>query len=318
MPSLLLRRRRRGLNRHRQSAGRSLTGDLGGRAIAQLGRHRPGLDEAYGAQPAIDPRLVKHPLSSRRPVAARIGRHHESRHTGNARHHKREGPQARHVDREPMTPAQRRCTGSTERPVGASTADVAPSVRDWIHRRRVPRERLVNRSCDTGRRAAHARRHRLGRRHRGRQGGRDRPGGRRVPQRRLAAVPRQGQPAARRRLRRRPAGRSPRLAACAAAASGIPRELDLAVTFPLLVDAGGNAIGLYRRAHVDDLVHFADGALVASVVGALATPRVRTPWEAAGAGLAAAGTLAAALGDRRVARAEARAPRAWTSRTTTR
>ena len=72
-----------------------------------------------------------------------------------------------------------------------------------------------------------------------------------------------------------------------------PRELDLAVTFPLLIDAGGNAIGLYRRAHVDDLVHFTDGALVASVVGALATPRVRTPWEAAGAGLAAAGTLAA-------------------------
>ena len=41
-------------------------------------------------------------------------------------------------------------------------------------------------------------------------------------------------------------------------------------------------------------VHFTDGALVASVIGALATPRVRTPWEAAGAGLAAAGTLAAA------------------------
>ena len=73
-----------------------------------------------------------------------------------------------------------------------------------------------------------------------------------------------------------------------------PRELDLAVTFPLLIDAGGNAIGLYRRAHVDDLVHFTDGALVASVIGALATPRVRTPWEAAGAGLGAAGTLAAA------------------------
>lgn len=72
-----------------------------------------------------------------------------------------------------------------------------------------------------------------------------------------------------------------------------PRELDLAVTLPLLVDAGGNAIGIYRRAHVDDLIHFADGALVASVVGALATPRVKTSWEAAGvatlAGTAAAG-----------------------------
>jgi hypothetical protein len=72
-----------------------------------------------------------------------------------------------------------------------------------------------------------------------------------------------------------------------------PRELDLAVTLPLLVDAGGNAVGIYRRAHIDDLIHFADGATVASVVGALATPRVRTSWEAAGvaalAGMAAAG-----------------------------
>ena len=72
-----------------------------------------------------------------------------------------------------------------------------------------------------------------------------------------------------------------------------PRELDLAVTLPLLADAAGNASGIYQRAHVDDLIHFADGALVASVVGALATPRVRTSWEAAGiaslAGTAAAG-----------------------------
>jgi hypothetical protein len=71
-----------------------------------------------------------------------------------------------------------------------------------------------------------------------------------------------------------------------------PRELDLAITLPLLVDAGGNAIGIYRRAHVDDLIHFADGALVASVVGALATPRVRTPWEAAGVGALAGGAAA--------------------------
>ena len=73
-----------------------------------------------------------------------------------------------------------------------------------------------------------------------------------------------------------------------------PRELDLAVTLPLLIDAGGNAAGLYQRAHVDDLVHFADGALFASVVGALATPRVKTSWEAAGVA-AMAGTAAAGL-----------------------
>jgi hypothetical protein len=71
-----------------------------------------------------------------------------------------------------------------------------------------------------------------------------------------------------------------------------PRELDLAVTLPLLVDAGGNAIGIYQRAHFDDLIHFSDGALVASVVGALATPRVRTSWEAAGIAAAVGGALA--------------------------
>jgi len=73
-----------------------------------------------------------------------------------------------------------------------------------------------------------------------------------------------------------------------------PRALDLAVTLPLLVDAGGNAIGIYRRARVDDVIHFSDGALVAAVVGALATPRVRTSWEAAGVA-ALAGTAAAGL-----------------------
>ena len=64
------------------------------------------------------------------------------------------------------------------------------------------------------------------------------------------------------------------------------------MTLPLLADAGGNAIGIYRRAHVDDLIHFADGALVASIVGALATPRVRTSWEAAGVGTLAGTALA--------------------------
>ena len=73
-----------------------------------------------------------------------------------------------------------------------------------------------------------------------------------------------------------------------------PRELDLAITLPLLADAGGNAAGLYRRAHMDDLIHFADGALVASVVGALATPRVRTSWEAAGVGTLAGAAAAGA------------------------
>jgi len=72
-----------------------------------------------------------------------------------------------------------------------------------------------------------------------------------------------------------------------------PRELDLLVALPLLADAGGNAIGIYQRAHVDDAIHFANGALLAGVVGALAEPRTRTAWEA-GAFAAAIGTAAAA------------------------
>ena len=71
-----------------------------------------------------------------------------------------------------------------------------------------------------------------------------------------------------------------------------PRELDLAMTLPLLADAGGNAAGIYQRAHVDDAIHFANGALLASVVGALWSPRARTAWEAAA--LASAVGVAAA------------------------
>lgn len=72
-----------------------------------------------------------------------------------------------------------------------------------------------------------------------------------------------------------------------------PRELDLAVTLPLLADAGGNAVGIYQRAHVDDAIHFANGALFTSVVGALVSPRTKTSWEAAGIA-AAVGTSAGA------------------------
>ncbi|HYH92829.1 MAG TPA: hypothetical protein VD763_06700 [Candidatus Saccharimonadales bacterium] len=61
-----------------------------------------------------------------------------------------------------------------------------------------------------------------------------------------------------------------------------PRELDLLVALPLLADAAGNAVGIYQRAHVDDAIHFANGALFTAVVGSVAGPRSRTAWEAAG------------------------------------
>jgi hypothetical protein len=72
-----------------------------------------------------------------------------------------------------------------------------------------------------------------------------------------------------------------------------PRELDLLVALPLLADAGGNAVGIYQRAHVDDAIHFANGALLSGVVGSLAVPRTRTAWEAATVA-GAVGTAAAA------------------------
>jgi hypothetical protein len=67
-----------------------------------------------------------------------------------------------------------------------------------------------------------------------------------------------------------------------------PRELDLLVALPILADAGGNAVGMYQNAHVDDAIHFANGALLAGVVGTLVQPRTRTAWEA--------GTAATSIG----------------------
>jgi hypothetical protein len=63
-----------------------------------------------------------------------------------------------------------------------------------------------------------------------------------------------------------------------------PRTLDLAVTLPLLADAGGNAFGIYERAHVDDAVHVANAAILAGVSGSLIARNVDEPWQAALAG----------------------------------
>ena len=65
---------------------------------------------------------------------------------------------------------------------------------------------------------------------------------------------------------------------------GYPRALDLAVTVPLLLDAGGNAFGLYERAHIDDVVHLTNSAIVSAVAGELLAPQVRDRRLAALAG----------------------------------
>jgi hypothetical protein len=73
-----------------------------------------------------------------------------------------------------------------------------------------------------------------------------------------------------------------------------PRALDLAVTVPLLLDAGGNALGLYEKAHIDDVVHVANTAIASGVAGAVFAPRVDERWQAAiiGAGVAITGATA--------------------------
>jgi hypothetical protein len=67
-----------------------------------------------------------------------------------------------------------------------------------------------------------------------------------------------------------------------------PRGLDLAVTLPLLIDAGGNALGAYEEAHLDDVVHFLNAAIVSGVAGALFATQTDEPWQAALAGTGAA------------------------------
>ena len=66
-----------------------------------------------------------------------------------------------------------------------------------------------------------------------------------------------------------------------------PRTLDLAVTIPLLLDAGGNALDLYEEARIDDVVHVANSAIVSGVAGSLFAPKVDERWQAAliGAGI---------------------------------
>ncbi|MFL5779198.1 MAG: hypothetical protein ACJ761_09670, partial [Chloroflexota bacterium] len=66
-----------------------------------------------------------------------------------------------------------------------------------------------------------------------------------------------------------------------------PKELDLAVTVPLLLDAAGNSLGIYERAHVDDAVHFTNAAILSGVAGAIVASQVEHRWQAAliGAGV---------------------------------
>jgi hypothetical protein len=59
-----------------------------------------------------------------------------------------------------------------------------------------------------------------------------------------------------------------------------PAGADLAVTVPLLIDAGGNAVGVYDDARLDDLVHGVNAAVLASLFGAVVSPHVRSREQA--------------------------------------
>jgi hypothetical protein len=56
---------------------------------------------------------------------------------------------------------------------------------------------------------------------------------------------------------------------------------DLALSVPLLLDAGGNSLGLYDRARVDAAVHFTNSIILSSAFGEAIGPHVEHRWEAA-------------------------------------
>jgi hypothetical protein len=56
---------------------------------------------------------------------------------------------------------------------------------------------------------------------------------------------------------------------------------DLALSVPLLLDAGGNSLGLYDRARVDALVHFTNTIILSSAFGEAMGPHIHARWEAA-------------------------------------
>jgi hypothetical protein len=63
---------------------------------------------------------------------------------------------------------------------------------------------------------------------------------------------------------------------------------DLALSVPLLLDSGGNSLGIYDDARIDDVVHFTNTAILSTAFGAAISPHVGSRW--------AAGALATTFG----------------------
>lgn len=60
-----------------------------------------------------------------------------------------------------------------------------------------------------------------------------------------------------------------------------PVDADLIVTTPILLDAGGNSLGVYDQANIDDIVHFVNAAILMTGFGILTRDRVESRMEAA-------------------------------------
>ena len=55
-----------------------------------------------------------------------------------------------------------------------------------------------------------------------------------------------------------------------------PAGADLAVTVPMLIDAGGNTLGIYDDARLDDLVHGVNAGVLSSLFGAVISTRMKS------------------------------------------
>ncbi|MBA2570967.1 MAG: hypothetical protein H0V04_07305 [Chloroflexi bacterium] len=69
-------------------------------------------------------------------------------------------------------------------------------------------------------------------------------------------------------------------------AARYPVAADLAVTVPLLIDAGGNSLGIYDDARLDDVVHGVNTAVLSSLFGAVISPYMESRALSAGAAVA--------------------------------
>lgn len=65
-----------------------------------------------------------------------------------------------------------------------------------------------------------------------------------------------------------------------------PVVADLAVTVPLLIDAAGNAHGIYDDVRIDDFVHLVNTVSLASLFGSLVSEHVASREKAAAAAIA--------------------------------